>query len=162
MTTTDQVTALEAKLKEILDPRAKALVEKWSKNPEAKKSSKPIVFECCPEHDHVGGGVEAWKAEMDYDPMALIYVQGSPTQIIQIGKQIFHIVPMVDQDEDPDLLTERKTLEKMVALEQPKTANPDGSCTIWIKLQAYCRSFTLRCRKEIGSETFQLVYAINC
>jgi hypothetical protein len=107
MITTDQVTALEAKLEEILDPRIKALVEKWSKNPEAKKSSEPIVFERCPEHDHVGDGVEAWKAEMDYDPTALIYVQGSPIQIIQIGKQIFHIVPMVDQDEDPDLLREK-------------------------------------------------------
>jgi hypothetical protein len=117
-----------------------------------KKSGGEEVVEA----DHVGGGVEAWKAEMDYDPMALIHVQGSPIQIIQIGKQIFHIVPMVDQDEDPDLLTERKAL-----VEQSKTAKPDGSCTIWIKLQAYCRSFTLRCRNEIGSETFQLVYAIN-
>jgi hypothetical protein len=150
---------LEAKLKEILDPRIKALVEEWSINPEAKKLSKPISFERCPEHDPVGGGVEVREAELDYDRMARLCIQGSP---IQIGKQIFRIVYMVDHDENLDLLAERKTLEeKMVTLEQSTTAKPDGSCTVWIKLQAYCRSFTLSCRKAIG-ETFQPVYDINC
>jgi hypothetical protein len=72
----------------------------------------------------VGGGVEVREAELDYDRMAQLCVQGDP---IQIRKQIFRIVPMVDLGGDLGLLTERKTLEeKMVALEQSKMVEPDG------------------------------------
>jgi hypothetical protein len=72
---------LKAKLKEILDPRIKALLEEWSKISEAKKSSELISFERCPEHDPVGGEVEVWEAELDYDRMAQFCVQGDPIQI---------------------------------------------------------------------------------
>jgi hypothetical protein len=153
---------LEVKWKEILDPGVKALIEAWLKTPEGKKSWVPMSLERCPELDPVGSGVKAWKGEYNYDPMALDFVQNGVVKAMQIQKQIFRLVPLVNYDEDLDLVTMRKALEKLLNLDKSKTAKRDGSCPVWVKLRASCCSFTLRCRKVFGGETFQPVCNTNC